>query len=488
MKYFRYFLICVTISFINIRLYYNDSNKYLRESLFQEKLIFLQRKYNREIMLLNTSLALTSQNTSTKFLHERPHIESLNITRKVDEINVSYIEYEKLNMNETYKTEHEKISIYSEIENTESNVYGLTKQYQILSNYLKSMYEKGFSKRERNIVIIIIERNRTLEFDILRSLIRSKKSCNSLYKIVHVEQSKNCLFNRGLLANVGFEKAYDTWNDIERIVVHDTDMFPESTMCYNEPYHAPVIHYATRVSQFNDKLPYKTYFGGVIGFIPSVYKKINGFSNSFWGWGGEDDDIYNRVVNTGFNVFSSTSGRFLSTCHDRDKSNVNRNVEVLNNGSRTNDGLSNLNDIVSPIVTKLSEDEVHIVVNVNSTFCKIPTPPPPPQFRPYYSSNQNMYNSYNYKSSYSNSNYKKDTTYTDTYKNSYKTSDYSYKKDTNPTNSYKYERNLYGSNLITTPKTKESLNKFSKYKEQTNKIYTPSEKIKKESKKTLGIF
>lgn len=439
MKYFRYFLICIVISFINIKLYYKYSNEYLRESLFKKKLIFFKRKYNREIMLLNSSLIKTNNNTYTSALHEKSHFEPLNITGKVDKINVSYSEYKKIIMNETYKSERKKKSIYSETQYTEDNVYGLRKKYKILSRYFENIYKNiNFYKKERKIVIVIIERNRTLEFDILRSLIRAKESCNSLYKIVHVEQSKNCLFNRGLLANVGFAKAYDIWDDIERIVVHDTDMFPESTMCYDEPYHAPVIHYATRVSQFNDKLPYKTYFGGVIGFVPSVYKKINGFSNSFWGWGGEDDDIYNRVVNTGFNVFSSASGRFLSTCHYRDKTNVIQNVEVLNNGSRTNDGLSNLNDIVNPIITKLSEDEVHIMVNINSTFCKTHTPPPPPQFKPYYTtSKQNNYNSYN---SYS----------------------------------------------VTTPDTIESFNKNNEYKEKTEK--SSPEKIKNKNKKPSGIF
>lgn len=30
------------------------------------------------------------------------------------------------------------------------------------------------------------------------------------------------------------------------------------------------------------------------------FQTVNGFSNSFWGWGGEDDDMSNRLVDTIF--------------------------------------------------------------------------------------------------------------------------------------------------------------------------------------------
>ena len=40
---------------------------------------------------------------------------------------------------------------------------------------------------------------------------------------------------------------------------------------------------------------YTTYFGGVSGMTREQYEAINGFSNSFFGWGGEDDDLYNRL-------------------------------------------------------------------------------------------------------------------------------------------------------------------------------------------------
>lgn len=42
------------------------------------------------------------------------------------------------------------------------------------------------------------------------------------------------------------------------------------------------------------RIPYPTYFGGVTAFTVEQFKKINGHSNLFWGWGGEDDDAYNR--------------------------------------------------------------------------------------------------------------------------------------------------------------------------------------------------
>ena len=43
------------------------------------------------------------------------------------------------------------------------------------------------------------------------------------------------------------------------------------------------------------RLPYDGLFGGVSAMSRDHFIKVNGFSNLFWGWGGEDDDMANRI-------------------------------------------------------------------------------------------------------------------------------------------------------------------------------------------------
>lgn len=36
---------------------------------------------------------------------------------------------------------------------------------------------------------------------------------------------------------------------------------------------------------------YQYLVGGVLAFRPRHFRLVNGYSNEFWGWGGEDDDM-----------------------------------------------------------------------------------------------------------------------------------------------------------------------------------------------------
>ena len=54
-------------------------------------------------------------------------------------------------------------------------------------------------------------------------------------------------------------------------------------------------HYSLLLDKFNYTILYKDLFGGVVALKEEQYTKINGFSNKFLGWGGEDDDFRERV-------------------------------------------------------------------------------------------------------------------------------------------------------------------------------------------------
>lgn len=42
------------------------------------------------------------------------------------------------------------------------------------------------------------------------------------------------------------------------------------------------------------RLPYQMLVGGVFAIKREHFLKVNGFSNLYWGWGGEDDDMAYR--------------------------------------------------------------------------------------------------------------------------------------------------------------------------------------------------
>lgn len=71
------------------------------------------------------------------------------------------------------------------------------------------------------------------------------------------------------------------------------------------------------------RVPYNANFGGVCAMFRHFFERLNGFSNEFWGWGGEDDSLRRRVFAVGsvFYRISPEIGRYKMIGHKRDTGN-----------------------------------------------------------------------------------------------------------------------------------------------------------------------
>ena len=134
--------------------------------------------------------------------------------------------------------------------------------------------------------VIVPYRNRyehLIQFE--ESITEYLKSKNIHFKIIIVEQDDAKLFNRGMLCNIGFLESQKC--NCDYVVIHDVDMLPIDV---DYSYSTTPVHLAT-----ND-IPFESYFGGITIFPSDIFEKINGFSNLYWGWGFEDDDLRYRCV------------------------------------------------------------------------------------------------------------------------------------------------------------------------------------------------
>ena len=112
------------------------------------------------------------------------------------------------------------------------------------------------------------------------------------YNIFIVEQDGAKQFNRGMLLNIGFKYALE--HKCDYVVFHDIDMLP-SEVDYS--YSDKPIHLSTNFTYENDEKErdiFEEYFGGVTMFPVKDFEKINGYSNKYWAWGYEDDDLLLR--------------------------------------------------------------------------------------------------------------------------------------------------------------------------------------------------
>ena len=119
---------------------------------------------------------------------------------------------------------------------------------------------------------------------------------------------------------MGFVEALNDYPDWECFIFHDVDLMPEDD---RNIYNCPILqprHMSVAVDTMNYTLMYDSLFGGVSALSKKHFLQVNGYSNQFWGWGGEDDDMWSRIKNAKLNVtrYSKDIARYikLSNCKD----------------------------------------------------------------------------------------------------------------------------------------------------------------------------
>lgn len=150
---------------------------------------------------------------------------------------------------------------------------------------------------------------------------------NFTYQIYIIEQGDNKEFNRGKLLNIGFLAAEQDGCDY--VVFHDIDMLP-----YNVDY-----SYSDRPLQLANKFEASStfsrtinddYFGGVTLFPIEDFRKINGYSNRYRGWGFEDNDLLYRCQKNDIKLDTKTYRTYSEEGKALKFNGVSSYVEVPN--------------------------------------------------------------------------------------------------------------------------------------------------------------
>ena len=212
-------------------------------------------------------------------------------------------------------------------------------------------------EKECNFAIIVpyrndlknIRRKQLDKFLKFMPIYLSKLKHNYKFKIIVIEQDTKIKngefeerFNRGALLNIGFIEAKKQGYDY--FIFHDVDLIPDiSLLKFYGTYPSDPIH----IAKVNDKYQFERYFGGVNSFNIKDFEKINGYPNNYWGWGGEDDELYDRVVENNLDVIVPSSGFFTEMKHNKPTKSQelpfpNKMKLRLNHNNWEHNGLSNI--------------------------------------------------------------------------------------------------------------------------------------------------
>ncbi|XP_077982280.1 beta-1,4-galactosyltransferase 6-like isoform X2 [Glandiceps talaboti] len=156
-------------------------------------------------------------------------------------------------------------------------------------------------KPKWKVAIIIPFRDRHEHLpNLIRHLVPMLMTQRLEFGVFVIEQANTDSFNRAMLLNVGFIESLK-FNKWDCYIFHDVDHIPEND---NNYYGCGLLprHFVRGVDKYGYWLPTNRTFGGVSGVTREQFLRVNGATNIFWGWGGEDDDLWNRLSFAGYSL------------------------------------------------------------------------------------------------------------------------------------------------------------------------------------------
>ncbi|CAF3383009.1 unnamed protein product [Rotaria sp. Silwood1] len=217
-----------------------------------------------------------------------------------------------------------------------------------MSNYGKQLIHVQCMKMKQlqlSFHIVIVKKNlKTLLYNLLPFLQRQKIFH---YKIFIIEQQTLGAFNKGRLYNIAFYHLMKTYKPT-CVIFHDVDLIPENDQnlysCLTLTDHP--LHMSANV-RFQIDGSYTTIYpflvGGVLTIRPETFILLNGYSNKYFNWGGEDDDMGLRFLSKDICVQRPTTGYYYAGSHSSQTRNKNRFKLLFDAALRQDiDGLSNI--------------------------------------------------------------------------------------------------------------------------------------------------
>jgi len=161
---------------------------------------------------------------------------------------------------------------------------------------------------ERRLAVIIPFRDREGHLCALLPVLTATLRQQQLrFRIIVVEQEPGSLFNRGRLINTGMLYAAE-FSDY--YCLHDVDALPvvANYACPSQP-----LRLVSKIVAANDGHEARRtgyYFSGAVSIRKEQAFAANGYSNEYWGWGKEDDDLFFRLLLAGYLCYYDTLGTF----------------------------------------------------------------------------------------------------------------------------------------------------------------------------------